>query len=129
MDKDAQSEDPGKNGPGDPGLMAPEDLGAMTAQLGTSLHEALPPTIPAPMVPYGMLPMPGTSAFDAATNRRWVTAPIMCGSCHQHNVSFKIRGPKILKTEIGTTHVPRRQWREGAWTGPLELGLRTSTAR
>jgi hypothetical protein len=48
--------------------------------------------------------------------------PIRCGSCHQHNISFKFQGSKILKTKIDATHVPGRRWSKGPSTGPLERG-------
>jgi hypothetical protein len=74
MNGDIQSEDPGKKGPSDPRLVANEDPGAMGAPPGISLLEALPPAIPAPMTPYGMPPMPGTSTVNAATGRRQATS-------------------------------------------------------
>jgi hypothetical protein len=73
MDGDAQSEDPGKNGMGNPKLVALEDPSAVVAPLGTSLMMVLPPTIPTPTVPYGTPPMPGTSTIDTTTGRRWAT--------------------------------------------------------
>jgi hypothetical protein len=73
MDRDAQLVDPGKNGLGDPGLMAPEDLGAVAAPPETSLLEALLPTISAPTTPCGTSSMLGTSAVDATTGRRRAT--------------------------------------------------------
>jgi hypothetical protein len=68
--EDVQSEDPGKNGPSNPGLVVQEDLGAVATPPGTLLPEVLPPTIPAPTAPSGMPPMPDTSAVDTATGCR-----------------------------------------------------------
>jgi hypothetical protein len=74
MDGDAQSENQSKNRLGDPGLVAPEDPGNVAAPPRNSLLEALPPAIPAPMVPCGMSSIPGTSAVNASTSHQRVTS-------------------------------------------------------
>jgi hypothetical protein len=122
MDGDAQSEDPGKNGPGDLGVIAPEDPGQWKHCLGLrslrrchlpSWHQRRPVECRPYPVPPQSMPPPVTSGQPE---------PIRCSSCHQRNVSFKIWGPKILKTEIGATRVPGRRWQEGPWMGPLAWG-------
>jgi hypothetical protein len=64
VDGDTQSEDPGKNGLGDPRLIATEDPGVVAAPHRTSLPEMLSLAIPSLTAPCGTTPMPGTSAVD-----------------------------------------------------------------
>jgi hypothetical protein len=106
MDGDTHSEDPSKNGSGDPGLVAPSDLRAVVA----SLSEALPPAIPAPMVPCGMPPIPNTSVVDATTGRQWATGTNKVWFLSSTQRFLQSPGIQNTKTDIGAMRVPRRRW-------------------
>jgi hypothetical protein len=67
MGGDAQSEEPGRYGPGNSALMAPKD------------PWMLAPETSVPMTPYGASPMPGTSVANATAtvDCRWTTGTSM----------------------------------------------------
>jgi hypothetical protein len=65
MDRDTESEEPGRYGLSNSGCMAPEDPGVEAAPPEAALSGMLAPDISVPMTPRGALPVPSTSTANA----------------------------------------------------------------
>jgi hypothetical protein len=73
MSGDVEPEEPGRYGPGNPKLKAPEDPGAEAASPRAMLLKMPSPTISEIAMPYGVPPASGTSIANVTADRQRMT--------------------------------------------------------
>jgi hypothetical protein len=94
MGEDAESGKLSQDGPSSSGLMTPEGLGVGTASPGAALPMTLALTTVTQVAPYEALPVPAPLVPTLPPVADGQPALVKCGSCHQHNGSFKTQVSK-----------------------------------